>query len=244
MFFRVFEQVLSRHLDKVAGVADYPGMYCVSRTNYEDKANRGDGMSGVFKVCRYITFSNGEAITVGAALGIEEKAKKIAQLLDYCGEDREVFRSDSIKLPEASTRKGASTITYKLYGKEYTDTYTDMMVRVFEQVLTRHQDVVASLPSQSGMSFTSKLNYGDPKNRTSKMPNYFRVCRNITFDNGESICIGTAAITQPDKLKKISLLLDYCGESRDVFQAAMADADMPKPDAKLGRPRNRKSYDD
>ena len=107
-------------------------------------------------------------------------------------------------------------VTYTLYGQEYTENQSDMMLRVFAQVLKRHQDKVDTLPEQEGMNCAAKYeNIEKPGTKEAK-PSYFRVCANFEFDNGSAVCIGTAyGIT--DKMKKIVKLLEICGEDRSVF---------------------------
>ncbi len=124
--------------------------------------------------------------------------------------------------------------TYSLYGQEYTDNLTDMMLNVFVKVLLKHPDIVDGLENQKGMYFVSKTNYEDPVNRTDEMPSYFKSCR--YFEIGTGICIGTAGI---DKIRSIAALIDLCGEDRDIFQSK--DVELPSPGKAEGK-RKKKDF--
>lgn len=121
---------------------------------------------------------------------------------------------------EQDTKKKAASvtgdITYTLYGKEYTDNQANMMLRVFAQVLKRHPEKIATLPEQQGMNCAMKYEDIKEPGESSAYPSYFRRCENFTFENGESVCIGTA-YSSGDKMKKIARLLEICGEDRNIF---------------------------
>ena len=107
-------------------------------------------------------------------------------------------------------------ITYKLYGAEYTDNQSDMMLNVFAKVLKQHSDLLPAIIDMPGMNCLSKTDYTVKANQTPDMPSYFRVCEYFPIGNG--VCVGTAYSWQ-DKVKKIATLLHHCDESKDVFEA-------------------------
>lgn len=140
----------------------------------------------------------------------------------------------------AATQRRASVtgdIRYSIYGAEYEENQSDMMLRVFAQVLKRHPEFVDTLPQQDGMNCAAKKQDIVSPNTKDAKPSYFRVCREFTFDNGKSVCIGTA-YGSADKMKKIARLLEICGESRDVFQSAQVS--LPDAPKRAGRPASGK----
>ena len=113
--------------------------------------------------------------------------------------------------PKKEGKRASQDICYSIYGKQYKENQSAMMLRIFAEVLKRHPDRVAQLPGQAFMNCASQTDYTDKKNRTEEMPSYFRTCENFKFENGESVCIGTS-YSLNEKLKKIAVLLQYCGE--------------------------------
>lgn len=113
-------------------------------------------------------------------------------------------------------------ITYTLYGKQYTENQSDMMLRFFAQVLKFHQDMVEQLPEQRGMNCVSLTDYTNKANVTGDMPSYFRVCQYFRYENGQAICVGTAYGVK-DKLKKMALLLDIVGEDPSIFHSEQVE---------------------
>lgn len=115
-------------------------------------------------------------------------------------------------------KKASSTgdITYSIYGKEYIENQSDMMLRVFGKVLSNHPEAVETLPDETGMNCVSFTDYTQSENRTESMPSYFRVCE--FFPIGKGICVGTAYSIN-DKLKKIARLFEICGEDPSIFSS-------------------------
>lgn len=109
-------------------------------------------------------------------------------------------------------------IKYTLYGQQYEENQSDMMLRVFAQVLLRHEEVVATLPEQAGMNCVMRYEDIVAPNTKEAKPSYFRVCKEFKFSNGKSVCIGTA-FSSGDKMKKIARLLEICEEDSDIFQS-------------------------
>ena len=142
--------------------------------------------------------------------------------IDNSVELKALYLSDESQFEDSNPKKKSASvtgdITYTLYGKEYTDNQANMMLRIFAQVLNRHQDKVATLPEQAGMNCAMKYEDIKNPNESNGYPTYFRSCHNFEFSNGESVCIGTA-YSSGDKMKKIARLLDICGEDRSIFSS-------------------------
>lgn len=103
---------------------------------------------------------------------------------------------------------------YSLYGKKYTDTQAEMMQRVFEEVLKRHEDVVTQLPNYQGMNCVSFTNYTLAENQKN-IPTYFRPPKWLSFPTG-GLCLGTS-YNMSEKLKRIAMLLMICNEPQDII---------------------------
>lgn len=239
MMLNVFAKVLKNHPDKVNTLPEQAGMNCVSKIDYTEEKNRNDQMPSYFRICEYFPIADG--ICVGTAYSIQDKMKKIARLIEICGEEREIFQSEAVELPEIKRAKNGSgteeitkgksstgDITYSIYGKEYTDNQSNMMLNVFAKVLKNHPDKVKTLPEQAGMNCVSKIDYTDKANRGDNMPSYFRICEYFPIADG--ICVGTAYGIQ-DKMKKIARLFEICEEDWDIFQSE----DVSLPEAKRDR---------
>lgn len=226
MMLRFFGQVLMHHQDKVAALPECKGMNCASHIDYTKMENRNDSMPSYFRVCHTFAYDNGESVCIGTAYGIKDKLSKMAILLSICEESGDIFSSDQVELPlvrsysEKEGRAASSRdITYTLYGKEYKDNQSNMMINFFKQVLSRHQDKVAGLPECKGMNCASHIDYTKPENRDNSMPSYFSICDTYINDKGEFVCIGTSYNIK-DKMAKMSNLLKICGEEMSIFSSA------------------------
>lgn len=130
----------------------------------------------------------------------------------------------SVSAPEPSNenKKRASTtgdITYSIYGKEYTDNQSNMMLNVFAKVLMKHPDAVAKILEDSEKPMircASAINYELPENKTDGMPS--RYLAGQYLDVGGGIFIGTA-LNYPEKLRNIAQLLTICGEDFSVLRS-------------------------
>lgn len=130
----------------------------------------------------------------------------------------------SVSAPEPSNenKKRASTtgdITYTIYGKEYTDNQSNMMLNVFAKVLMKHPDAVAKILEDSEKPMircASAINYELPENKTDGMPS--RYLAGQYLDVGGGIFIGTA-LNYPEKLRNIAQLLTICGEDFSVLRS-------------------------
>ena len=123
------------------------------------------------------------------------------------------------KQQPSKTRAASSTgdITYTLYGKQYTDNQANMMLRVFEEVLTRHPEAVDEIfrnPEAPAIRCASRINYKLPENKTDDMPS--RYLAGNFFDINGGIFVGTS-LNYPEKLRNISQLLSICGEVYSIY---------------------------
>lgn len=143
--------------------------------------------------------------------------------------------ASELKVAHTAQRRKSVTgdVRYSIYGKEYEENQSDMMLRVFAQVLMRHPECVDTLPEQAGMNCAAKKTDIVSPNTKDAKPSYFRVCREFTFDNGQRVCIGTA-YASADKMKKIARLLEICGEDRSVFQSTQVE--LPDAPRQHGHP--------
>lgn len=152
----------------------------------------------------------------------QDESEEINKGTDGKENDNDIKGNDT--LPNGKGTKPSSMtgdITYSLYGEEYTENQSDMMLRFFAQVLKRHQDIVPELPEHKGMNCVSKTDYSK-YDKKEDMPPYFRTCQYFTYENGTAICVGTS-YGLADKLKKMALLLDIVGEDRDIFASEQVE---------------------
>ena len=145
--------------------------------------------------------------------------------IDSVATDDLATSTDNINTTDNSrTRQATSTgdIRFTLYGKEYELNQSDMMLTFFAHVLNKHQDIVDELPSYNGMNCVSDVDYSLSENRKADMPTYFRSCEFFEFANGSHICVGTS-YSVVDKLKKMALLHNICGESPEIFSSEQVE---------------------
>lgn len=241
MMLRVFAQVLKRHQDKVQGLPGYTGMNCASAVDYTLEENRGDQMPSYFRVCEHFSFDNGQSVSVGTAYDIREKMRKIALLLEYCGEDRSVFQSDDLALPALKPRKprentspeSGGQVTYTLFGKTSVSSQADMMYHIFEQVIARHPDKLDEL--ENSLLSVAKEDYSlVPR---LERPSYFRAFR-VFRANGTVYSVGTS-FGMGEKLKQTARLFAICGENRENLE--IQGYELPAA-GKSSRQKQTKSY--
>lgn len=128
-----------------------------------------------------------------------------------------VIKEDKSKEKEKTDKQRSSTgdITYKLYGKEYTDNQSDMMFNVFAKVLKKHEEMIPAIIDLPGMNCLSATDYSKKENRGDDMPSYFRSC--VFFPIGEGVCVGSS-YSMEEKIKKIAALLVHCNEQEGAFE--------------------------
>ena len=204
MMLTFFAQVLNRHQEYVEGLPERKGMNCASAVDYTKEANRTGEMPPYFRVCQYFEFSSGCGVCIGTAYGINDKLKKMAMLLDICGEDPSVFSSEQVELPAPGNAKNTATVIYKIYGKSFSSSQTEMMGNIFREVIECHPDKLSELADQ--LTCVAISDYGKvPK---KQRPVYFTsLC---VYDlKGVTYSIG-GTFSMADKLKQIVKLLDIC----------------------------------
>ena len=203
MMLTFFAQVLNRHQEYVESLPERKGMNCASAVDYTKKENR-TGMPPYFNSCQYFEFDNGRKICIGTAYGINDKLKKMAMLLDICGEDPSVFSSEQVELPEPGSAKNTAAVIYKVYGKSFSSSQTEMMGNIFREVIERHPDKLSELADQ--LTCVAISDYGKvPK---KQRPVYFTsLC---VYDlKGVTYSIG-GTFSMAEKLRHIANLLDIC----------------------------------
>lgn len=119
----------------------------------------------------------------------------------------------------SKTRVGSLTgdINYTLYDKQYTDNQSNMMLRVFAQVLKRHPEAVGEIfmdPENPVLPCVSRINYTLPENKTPDTPSCFNY--GAFFDLHGGFFVGTS-MNYFEKLKNISRLLTICGEDFSIL---------------------------
>lgn len=206
MMLTFFAQVLNRHQECVEGLLDRGGMNCASAVDYTKKENRTEEMPSYFRVCQYFEFDSGCGVCIGTAYGVNDKLKKMAMLLDICGEDPSVFSSEQVELPEVGSGKGrnAAIMTYRVYGKSFSSSQTEMMGNIFREVIERHPDKLQELADQLMCVAVSDYSKVPKKER----PVYFAsLC---VYDlKGTTYSIG-GTFGMAEKLRQIAKLLDIC----------------------------------
>ncbi len=155
-----------------------------------------------------------------------EKSKTIHEVPKV--EKTKVVQDKAVEISKAEKKSASVTgdLTYELFGKTYCENQSDMMLRVFAQILKRHEYLVPEICDYTGMNCLSKIDYTLEENRNSDMPSYFRVCRNFIFSTG-NVCVGTA-YAFGDKLKKIARLFEICGENIDNLKSEQIQLPIPK----------------
>lgn len=191
------------------------------------------GTAGDCAQLMYNNFTNdkNDKINIDVLEKLKEKynndsvADKNNIAIDSVAADDSVTAVDNTNITDNTrTRQATSTgdIRFMLYGKEYELNQSDMMLTFFAHVLNKHQDIVDELPSYNGMTCVSDVDYSLPKNRKADMPTYFRSCEFFEFANGSHICVGTS-YSVVDKLKKMALLFNICGESPEIFSSEQVE---------------------
>jgi hypothetical protein len=221
MMFAFFEEVLKRHQDKVSTLPNYAGMNCASLVDYTKRENIDDSMPSYFNRCEYFKFDNGAGICIGTAYSLSDKLKKMALLLAICEESEEIFVSEQVELPEVkkvvkgdSTKgKGNSdTVTYYIYGKEYTGNQSEMLETVCYEILYRHTDCLKKAEEELSCIALSDWSNVAKEER----PVYFSIMKCYEID-GVLVSVG-ASYSMNAKLKLIARLLKLCDEPADVFR--------------------------
>ena len=148
MMLTFFAHVLNKHQDIVDELHSYNGMTCVSDVDYSLPKNRKADMPTYFRSCEFFEFANGSHICVGTSYSVVDKLKKMALLLNICGESPEIFSSEQVELPAVKVRGGSSAVgkgsgalvKFSVYGNKYEQNQTDMLGTICSSVIAKHPD--------------------------------------------------------------------------------------------------------
>ncbi|MDD7210067.1 MAG: toll/interleukin-1 receptor domain-containing protein [Lachnospiraceae bacterium] len=214
MMLAFFAQVLNKHQEVIHEVESYKGMNCVSTIDYTKKENRTESMPSYFRICQYFTFGNGESLCVGTAYSIADKLKKMANLLNICGEDSEIFHSEQVTLPvvKKSSEKGnsskgnSSSVNFSIFGNSFSMNQSNMLGIICSTLLKKHPNKLSEA--------ADTLLCIDLKDYTNvakeDRPVYFG-SMNQYYEGTTPYCVG-GSFGMKEKLKMISRLLQICEE--------------------------------
>lgn len=214
MMLALFAQVLNKHQEIIHELESYKGMNCVSTIDYTKKENRTESMPSYFRISQYFTFGNGESLCVGTAYSIGDKLKKMANLLNICGEDPEIFHSEQVALPavKKSSEKGnsskgnSSSVNFSIFGNSFSMNQSDMLGMICSTLLKKHPDKLSEA--------ADTLLCIDLKDYTNvakeDRPVYFG-SMNQYYEGSTPYCVG-GSFGMKEKLKMISRLLQICEE--------------------------------
>lgn len=208
MMLRVFAQVLKRHQDKVDTLPEQDGMNCAAKYENIEQPGTTAAKPSYFRICANFEFDNGSAVCIGTAYSSADKMKKIVKLLEICGEDRSVFHSEQLELPEVGRSRAGSRVEYTFYGQKYSSDQTEMMCHVCSTVIAKHPEKLAELVEN-----TLCIGYN---NSSINEKTYFRVNRIYNVASQE-YRVGTS-FGMRDKMKQIAKVFAICGVDSDVLR--------------------------
>lgn len=227
MMLTFFAHVLNKHQDIVDELPSYNGMNCVSDVDYSLPKNRKADMPTYFRSCEFFEFANGSHICVGTSYSVVDKLKKMALLLNICGESPEIFSSEQVELPAVKVRGGSSAggkgsgalVKFSVYDNEYAQNQTDMLGTICSSVIAKHPDKLEE--AADALLCIDVKDYTDVAKEDR--PVYFS-SMNIYEVNGTAYSVG-GSFGMKEKLKMIARLLIMCDESKDII--AIEDYEIP-----------------
>lgn len=227
MMLTFFAHVLNKHQDIVDELPSYNGMNCVSDVDYSLPKNRKADMPTYFRSCEFFEFANGSHICVGTSYSVVDKLKKMALLLNICGESPEIFSSEQVELPAVKVRGGSSAggkgsgalVKFSVYGNKYAQNQTDMLGTICSSVIAKHPDKLEE--AADALLCIDVKDYTDVAKEDR--PVYFS-SMNIYEVNGTAYSVG-GSFGMKEKLKMIARLLIMCDESKDII--AIEDYEIP-----------------
>lgn len=231
MMLTFFAHVLNKHQDIVDELPSYNGMTCVSDVDYSLPKNRKADMPTYFRSCEFFEFANGSHICVGTSYSVVDKLKKMALLLNICGESPEIFSSEQVELPAVKVRGGASAVgkgsgalvKFSVYGNKYEQNQTDMLGTICSSVITKHPDKLEE--AADALLCLDVKDYTDVAKEDR--PVYFSSMNRYEV-NGTAYSVG-GSFGMKEKLKMIARLLIMCDESKDIIDIE----DYEIPDVKV-----------
>ena len=231
MMLTFFAHVLNKHQDIVDELPSYNGMTCVSDVDYSLPKNRKADMPTYFRSCEFFEFANGSHICVGTSYSVVDKLKKMALLLNICGESPEIFSSEQVELPAVKVRGGSSAggkgsgalVKFSVYGNEYEQNQTDMLGTICSSVIAKHPDKLEE--AADALLCIDVKDYTDVAKEDR--PVYFSSMNRYEV-NGTAYSVG-GSFGMKEKLKMIARLLIMCDESKDIIDIE----DYEIPDVKV-----------
>lgn len=231
MMLTFFAHVLNKHQDIVDELPSYNGMTCVSDVDYSLPKNRKADMPTYFRSCEFFEFANGSHICVGTSYSVVDKLKKMALLLNICGESPEIFSSEQVELPAVKVRGGSSAVgkgsgalvKFSVYGNEYAQNQTDMLGTICSSVIAKHPDKLEE--AADALLCLDVKDYTDVAKEDR--PVYFSSMNKYEV-NGTAYSVG-GSFGMKEKLKMIARLLIMCDESKDIIDIE----DYEIPDVKI-----------
>lgn len=231
MMLTFFAHVLNKHQDIVDELPSYNGMTCVSDVDYSLPKNRKADMPTYFRSCEFFEFANGSHICVGTSYSVVDKLKKMALLLNICGESPEIFSSEQVELPAVKVRGGSSAVgkgsgalvKFSVYGNEYAQNQTDMLGTICSYVIAKHPDKLEE--AADALLCLDVKDYTDVAKEDR--PVYFSSMNKYEV-NGTAYSVG-GSFGMKEKLKMIARLLIMCDESKDIIDIE----DYEIPDVKI-----------
>lgn len=231
MMLTFFAHVLNKHQDIVDELPSYNGMTCVSDVDYSLPKNRKADMPTYFRSCEFFEFANGSHICVGISYSVVDKLKKMALLLNICGESPEIFSSEQVELPAVKVRGGSSAVgkgsgalvKFSVYGNKYEQNQTDMLGTICSSVIAKHPDKLEE--AADALLCIDVKDYTDVAKEDR--PVYFSSMNRYEV-NGTAYSVG-GSFGMKEKLKMIARLLIMCDESKDIIDIE----DYEIPDVKV-----------
>lgn len=244
MMLTFFAHVLNKHQDIVDELPSYNGMNCVSDVDYSRPKNRKADMPTYFRSCEFFEFANGSHICVGTSYSVVDKLKKMALLLNICGESPEIFSSEQVELPAVKVRGGSSAVgkgsgalvKFSVYGNKYEQNQTDMLGTICSSVITKHPDKLEE--AADALLCLDVKDYTDVAKEDR--PVYFSSMNKYEV-NGTAYSVG-GSFGMKEKLKMIARLLIMCDESKDIID--IEDYEIPDVKIKAAGAKKKINYFD
>ena len=244
MMLTFFAHVLNKHQDIVDELPLYNGMNCVSDVDYSLPKNRKADMPTYFRSCEFFEFANGSHICVGTSYSVVDKLKKMALLLNICGESPEIFSSEQVELPAVKVRGGSSAggkgsgalVKFSVYGNEYAQNQTDMLGTICSSVIAKHPDKLEE--AADALLCLDVKDYTDVAKEDR--PVYFSSMNKYEV-NGTAYSVG-GSFGMKEKLKMIARLLIMCDESKDIID--IEDYEIPDVKIKAAGTKKKINYFD
>lgn len=244
MMLTFFAHVLNKHQDIVDELPSYNGMNCVSDVDYSLPENRKADMPTYFRSCEFFEFANGSHICVGTSYSVVDKLKKMALLLNICGESPEIFSSEQVELPAVKVRGGSSAggkgsgalVKFSVYGNEYAQNQTDMLGTICSSVIAKHPDKLEE--AADALLCLDVKDYTDVAKEDR--PVYFSSMNRYEV-NGTAYSVG-GSFGMKEKLKMIARLLIMCDESKDIID--IEDYEIPDVKIKAAGAKKKINYFD